>query len=827
MKKKAFALLVTIFLPVWVFSIDYPGTVVDEQEKGVPLSTIVLLELDLLVTTEDDGTFMFTDVTPGRYTLLVIAPGFLEWEGSFDFEKDELHIVLSPEVVEMDQIVVTATDVLPEAVLDNEVSKEELERLPPRSDPFDAVSQESGILKDMGNIFIGQGGGGSQVQDGEPGQFSINIEGGTLGRISMTRRDDISVYGGESDWNNYYYDYFRLPTNKHTFGYPEPGPIVPVEAVDEIGIYKGVIPVEHGPAIGGLFTLEPVTGAEGFSITFTPSIMDISLLSRWNIIENLDLLISANQSIVQYTVFPILQALITIESEEQVTEEGDPTSFRYGDALLRLQYSPPNHLLSFDAIAYYDFWLFDISFEDFVLYSEYGPYFVAAGTNWKYSPAANITNSLYGFGAYYSDFGNYSFHFPTSFDFTDENSEPDAFYDLSFDWLSRITSFQIGDEFFWEITPSASLLFGLNIRLADLQGDYTEVVIQKDTAGAEISNETLKLAGVSELFPSVYGYAKFLGRADLIKYNGGIGLLWYPSSTTFRPSINGEILYLGDKIVLALGAGWSPGIIDEFSYIDRRLDEQYYELESITELDYPPMAFSAAAQAVYTISEKHRLSASPYFAWYYDLSGIAISTSGSDMDGAFISYDPSKGYSFGVDVGWKAQLSEMWDLSVSYAFSWTRYLTEEWGWVSPNTEVSHALKSGLLFKYKGLKIGQNLLIYSGVPFTPDVVVENDIGELVVEPGDYNSAFEYVPQFDVKTNFIYTWDFKRFDMSLFLNSSNWLAMFNAVLLGLEPGQEETLGATSANYADREYYFAIEWTDILVNAILSEIGMSFAF
>ncbi|MBT3274115.1 MAG: hypothetical protein HN368_13240, partial [Spirochaetales bacterium] len=560
-----------------------------------------------------------------------------------------------------------------------------------------------------------------------------------------------------------------------------------------------------------------------------PSIMDISLFSRLLIGDNLSFLLSMNQSVVQYTVLPLIALLAQAQSEDDVNEEGDPTSFSYGDALFRALYTPPNHTLSFDVLAYYDRWLFDISFEDFALNSRYGPYYLAAGSKWTFAPSSTVTNSLYAFGSYYRDFGEYDFHFPTTINFTDENEEPDAFYDMHFDWVSSVPSFQVGDELFWNISPTKSLLFGVNGRLADMNGNYTEIITQTDLAGVEFSNETLILPGVDELFYSTYGFAKILGKGENMQYNAGAGLLWYPGADTanpVRPSLTGEVLLLDGKMIAAFGAGWSPGIIDEFSYIDRRLDEQYYELDSVTGLYDPPMAVSAASQIAFLISENRSISASPYFAWYYDLSGFAISTTGSDADGSFISHDPSKGYSAGIDFNWKAELNEKWNLSVSYAYSRTRYLTEEWSWVPPNSEVSHALKSGLLFKSGGFKLGQNLLVYSGIPFTPDIVSEDGLGGYELTQGDYNSAIDYVPTFDVRTNITYSWDFERFDMDFFFNSTNWLAPANGSFAGIDPAKQEIPGTSSAEFANREYLYSLDWTDLLINLLLSNFGLSFS-
>ena len=275
-------MLLVILISANLAAEDYSGRITNDLDEGVGFATVVIAELDLLAIAKSDGTFTLAGVEPGSHTVQVIAPGYIEWDGSVEFADDLVTIVIQREVIELGAITVVAEAIIPEEILDNEVDSEELERLPPRSDPFDAITQESGILKDFSSGFGGPGGpggpgGGPGGDGGSPadGPISITVESGTLGRLNRNQGDQVSVYGGESDWNNYYYDYIRLPTNTHAFGFPEPGAIVPVEAVNRIAIYKGVIPVEYGPAIGGLFTLDPALPSPGLTITATPSIMDV------------------------------------------------------------------------------------------------------------------------------------------------------------------------------------------------------------------------------------------------------------------------------------------------------------------------------------------------------------------------------------------------------------------------------------------------------------------------------------------------------------------------------------------------------------------------
>ncbi|MCK5673243.1 MAG: TonB-dependent receptor [Spirochaetales bacterium] len=802
--------LFIVFISISFLSAEsISGIIVSQEGPPVPSATVILIESDLILITEENGSFIFEDIENGEYTLLVIAPGFVEFQQLISASPDKLLITLEPEIIEMDTIIVKASDEDPLTIANEGVTSEELELLSTRSDPFDALSQEAGILTEI-DIMTG-GRGGISAGSGN------NDTNSAPGRISMNQSNEISVYGGDSDWNNYYYSYIRIPTNTHTFGYPDPDAVVPVEAVDSIDVYKGAVPVEYGPGIGGVFMMTPKSSSEQFELTITPSIMDISGITSFKLSENINGLFSINQSILNYTVLPIITSFGKIESTSELEEGDTPMSISYGDILLNLSYSPANHYLSLDILGFYDMWNFDLSFNDAFLQSNYNPYFLAGGIQWIYSASANLSNSFYAFGSLYKNTGEFDLYRPD-----DEKSEVIYYENM---WTSSVNSYQFGDEIQWDFTKNKSILFGFNNRFSDLSGDYTDNWLLEDSEGNFLDQSDHNIE-FEELLYSAYSYAKFIGKTESLDYQTGTGLLWYPLTGTVRPALDGEIIYSHNLWTFALSTGWSPGVIDEFTYIDRRLDEIYYDLGTETSADQPPMAVSAAGLVNYSFSEKSSINLSPYFSWYYDLSGISMSTSYTDLDDQFISLDPSYGYSSGFDFGWNFSPGDYWNFDISYAFAWTRYYSETGGWVAPNTEVRHALKSSALLNTGNFTAGFNLLAYSGIPFTPEIVVDKGAGPVVIQ-GEYNSAIDYVPVYEFTTNFSYQWSFKHFKMSLFLNSSNWINGLNFIMTGLDSDLEDKIGSSSEDFDSRNYDFSYTDTDFYLSLLMSEIGLSFSY
>jgi hypothetical protein len=819
------------FLPAALLPAEtISGTIITENESPVADATIVLLELDLIVISDVEGFFQFEDLDKGYYTILIIAPGYVELEKNISAPFSNIIISLSPELIEMEEIIVYAETDDPIEIVNEGVTTEELERLPTRADPFASLSQEAGILTEINTGFRGMGRERSASQSGPAGMF---------GRFSIGQSNEITVYGGNSDWNNYYYDYIRLPTNTHTFGYPDPDAVVPVESIDSIDVHKGVVPVEYGPGIGGTFIMNPQNKPDKFKLTVTPSIMDISAHSSFNMSENINILLSANQSILNYTILPIITNLnaSTSEDEPQLVEGDTPTSISYGDLLLKIAYTPPNNYLSFDFLGFYDAWAFDISIENTSddiageianLNSEYGPYYIAGGFKWIHSSNSNFSNSLYTFASIYRDTGDFNLHFPRDAVIIDEiEISPPSIIDYNTNWYSVVNSLQAGDEIQWDFMPDITLLWGINGRISELSGINEESNHEETPTGIIIDGSDPYNISFEDFLLSAYTYGKIIGKLPEFNYQIGSGLLWFPTTGTVRPAFDGEFIYSVNSWLFALSAGWSPGVIDEFTYIDRRLDEIYYELDTATSADTPPMAAAVSGLINYRIDKDSSIKISPYFSRYYDLSGISMSTSYTDLDDNFVSLDPSSGYSIGFDLGWSTSINEYMDWDISYAYSLTRYKTELLGWIPPNTEVSHALKSSALIRIGGFSGGLNFLTYSGIPFTPEIVDSISVDEPIIISGDYNSATDYVPLYEFTTNLLYKWDLKNLDLSIFINSSNWIESLNFVMSGLNADSETVIGATTADFKSREYSFSYTFTDFLISLLMSEIGLSLSY
>ncbi len=793
------------------FSQELNGVIISDTGKPVADATVVLLETDDIAITEADGSFILYLIPDGTFTILVSVPGFIEKEfPGLELTNQPLTLQIEPEVVEMDTITVKAEPKKAAAEINDGVTAEELERLPVGADPFDAAALEDGVLGEL-NILS------ALVSDAVSTDYysEDTVESAAMPERRLKTSDNrgVSVYGGESDWNNYYYDYIRLPSNKHAYGSPVAETVIPREAVDSVGIYKGASPVEYGPAIGGTFVLNPVEPDEGWVFTVTPSTSEVSGLIIGSFTPELSLLVSLTQSILNYTTLPLLSTVMTIEGDEDMNEDDMPTDLSYGDALISLRYTPPNHKVSVDLLGFYDSFKWDLEYAGSEMHTSYLPFFVSAGSKWVWSLNPDMGNTVYAFGSLYQDTADISYHL--------EDDESLSELDYAANYLYQSQSFQAGEEFQINFGQNHFFIAGVNTRLSKLIAAYNDSQNISDEAGTVIAYFENHPKFDDLLFTS-YGYGKIFGTSELFNYHTGAGVLWYPESNAFRPAVDGELVYSADKLSLAMTAGWSPGIIDEFSLIERRIDEIYYEAETITDFEQPPMAVSGSFQSVYELNDNTLLKATPYFAWYYDLTGANMNTSYSDVDNTLIALEPDRGYSTGIDLSWKSKLNSNFDLSLTYAFAWTRYLTDDYGWIPPNTEVQNALKGGMVYKKGKFRLGMNLFVYSGQPFTP-VVIKDSLFGIIETSGDYNSVYNYLPTYELNANLSYGDE----SLSFFFKTGNLIDGLNFSGFGLKETLQETPGATTANFSSRNYTYDYTWTDLLVTLIMCELGFSISF
>ena len=82
-------------------------------------------------------------------------------------------------------------------------------------------------------------------------------------------------------------------------------------------------------------------------------------------------------------------------------------------------------------------------------------------------------------------------------------------------------------------------------------------------------------------------------------------------------------------------------------------------------------------------------------------------------------------------------------------------------------------------------------------------------------------------YEFTSNISYKWELKKYDFSIFQNSSNWLNSLNFTMTGLNSTAENIIESITQNFSSRNYSFSYTYIDLLISLLMSEIGLSLSY
>ena len=183
------------------------GTITGDDKRPLPGATIQLLETRFGVITNKDGRFSITDIPNGNYTISISSVGFEKYERGIqiDGRTADLSISLRESVAELEEIVVTGNSVARE-VAQQPIQISSVDLKPVQSQAVEVAR----ILDDLPGVRVRQSGGfGSRTQvqlngatgnavrgyfDGIPFEYIAN--GGSINNLPVNLIDRIDVYKG-------------------------------------------------------------------------------------------------------------------------------------------------------------------------------------------------------------------------------------------------------------------------------------------------------------------------------------------------------------------------------------------------------------------------------------------------------------------------------------------------------------------------------------------------------------------------------------------------------------------------------------------------------
>lgn len=228
---KRYLLLITnLFLSFHVLAqspATLSGRITDEQAEPVPGTSIVLKQIMKGTSADTDGRYEIKNIAPGHYTLSISGIGYIIQTKEIEMKAGQqlkLDVVLLEDVTEMQEV-----------VIQTESEGQVLE-----------LSAKSVQVIDTREVKIKSADLGAVMAQTE----GVNVQrAGGLG--SNTR---FSLNGLSGDQIRFFYDGIPLNYTPYAFGIAN----VPVNMIDRVEIYKGVVPIEFGAdALGGAVNLAP------------------------------------------------------------------------------------------------------------------------------------------------------------------------------------------------------------------------------------------------------------------------------------------------------------------------------------------------------------------------------------------------------------------------------------------------------------------------------------------------------------------------------------------------------------------------------------------
>jgi len=253
------------------------GTVIDNITKEpIPFANLLLENTSNGVTTDIDGNFSITGITPGIYTLLCSVVGYNK------FILPELTVGVSKPL--------TLTVRLEENV-------QELEGIEIKATPF-LKSEESPVsVRTINTTEIIRNPGGnrdiSKVIQSLPGVST-----------TVSFRNDIIIRGGAPNENRFYLDDIEVPNINHfaTQG-SSGGPVgmINVNFIREVDFYAGAFPANRNNALSSVMNFKQVNGnTERLASTFMVGSSDVGLTLDGPTGENSTFVLSARRSYLQF-----------------------------------------------------------------------------------------------------------------------------------------------------------------------------------------------------------------------------------------------------------------------------------------------------------------------------------------------------------------------------------------------------------------------------------------------------------------------------------------------------------------------------------------------
>jgi outer membrane receptor for ferrienterochelin and colicin len=248
----------------------------EKNNEPLPFTNIVIFGTNIGSTSDLDGNFIFTGITPGFVKLAASSVGF--------------ESAISAEV----QVTNAKTVFIDIPMRETAI---QLEQVVVRASPFRKTEESPVSMRTLGIGDIERNPGGnrdiSKVIQALPGVAS-----------TVSFRNDIIVRGGGPSENRFYLDGMEIPNLNHfaTQG-SSGGPvgIINVDFIREVDFYSGAFPANRGNAMSSILEMKQIDGnKERLVIKGSVGASDLSLALNGPLSDRTTFLFSARRSYLQF-----------------------------------------------------------------------------------------------------------------------------------------------------------------------------------------------------------------------------------------------------------------------------------------------------------------------------------------------------------------------------------------------------------------------------------------------------------------------------------------------------------------------------------------------
>ena len=277
------------------------GRVNDMDGEAIPGASVIFVspddveDKDVTITTDDDGFFDFGEITPGEYSVEILATGFKPLAVTEDLAQDETREVVYRLEIEaaMYETVVRGRRP-PREVTRREITRREITRIP------------------------GTGGDAMRSVQNMPGMARAPGLSGEL-----------IVRGSSPGDSRYFFDQMPVPMLYHFGGLTS---VINSDLLERIDFYPGNYSVRYGGATGGIVDVYPRAPAtDRIHASLDADIWDISALVETPLGEDWSVAVSGRRSYID----GILNAVLPEDGGMQFT-----VAPRYYDYQLVADYHP-------------------------------------------------------------------------------------------------------------------------------------------------------------------------------------------------------------------------------------------------------------------------------------------------------------------------------------------------------------------------------------------------------------------------------------------------------------------------------------------------------